>query len=181
MNERIAAFERDLRAKLEDPRGALRWVKPEQFHLTLKFLGDCAEDRLSKLRLTLEEIARSHSSFGLSFDGVGFFKSGSSLKVLWLGVSEGKALIKSLASELNEACSVIGFSREEKPFHPHLTLARSKESFPVRTIESIVREIPALTLSPVLIEKVSLIQSVLSPQGPHYTTLFRASLSAGPR
>ena len=172
MKERIGAFAQNLRAKLEDPRGALRWVKPEQFHLTLKFLGDCAEDRLSKLHLTIEEMARSHSSFGLSFEGTGFFKSGSSLKVLWLGVSEGKERVRSLADELNEACSAVGFQREEKPFHPHLTLARSKESFSARTLESIIKQCPIPPLGPILIEKVALIQSVLSPQGPRYTTLF---------
>jgi len=173
---RIAAFSKDLRAKTPDPKGTLRWVKLEQFHLTLKFLGDCAAPRLPGLRRALEETARGHSSFGLSFDGAGFFKSGATLKVLWLGVSEGKERVIRLAKDLNEACAGMGFPIENKPFHPHLTLARSKESFSARTLESITRQIPAPEPSPILIEKVSLIQSVLSPQGPHYTTLCQANL-----
>jgi len=179
VRSRIAAFAQDLRTKLADPKGVLRWVKPEQYHLTLKFLGNCADHQIAKLHHALEETARDHTSFGLSFEGAGFFKSGSSLRVLWLGVSEGKEKVSRLADDLNEACSVAGFPREEKPFHPHLTLARSKESFSARTIESIVRQIPSPALSPVLIEKVSLIESTLSPQGPHYTTLYRVPLSAG--
>ena len=158
----------------------MRWVNPAQFHLTLKFLGNCSDMQLSALRTALEETARGHPTFGLNFDGIGFFKSGSSLKVLWLGVSEGKERVKSLAIDLNEACSAFGFAQEVKPFHPHLTLARSKDSIAARTLESVLRQIPPPALGPVLIEKVSLIQSVLSPQGPHYTTLSRTALGAAP-
>jgi 2'-5' RNA ligase len=176
---RISTFVQELRVRIPDPAGAMRWANPDQFHLTLKFLGECQDDEVSKLHQALEQTVKNHTAFGLGLEGVGSFKSGRSLKVLWMGVSEGKERLVALAKDLNEACSAVGFPDEKKTYHPHLTLARSKESISARTLESIIRQMPLPAIGPTFIENVSLIQSVLSPTGAHYTTLCRVPFSAG--
>jgi 2'-5' RNA ligase len=170
----MEALSRDLMARIPDPQRAIRWVKPDQFHLTLKFIGECPDTSVAKLKEAMDQTARRHESFGLGFRRLGSFKSGQFLRVLWLGTEDGTEAAKALASDLEESCQAAGSPRDERPYHPHLTLARSKGPLPASMLDEIFAAINPKTIGPVFIEKLSLIQSILSPHGPRYTTLYTA-------
>lgn len=175
----METLSRDLMAKIPDPQHMIRWVKPGQHHLTLKFIGECPDAALAGLKEAMDQAAHRHGPFSLGFRKLGSFKSGLSLRVLWLGTEDGSEAAKILASDLEEACQAAAFPRDERPYHPHLTLARSKGPLPASILDKIFPAVNQKTIGPAVIEKLSLIQSILTPRGPRYTTLYRAPLHSG--
>ena len=176
----LESLSRDLMARIPDPQRLIRWVKPEQFHVTLKFIGECPEAALPRLREAMDQTARRHVPFSLTVRTLGSFKSGKSLRVLWLGTDDGTDAVKALAFDVEEACRTAGFPKDERPFHPHLTLARSKGPLPAPLLDKIYPIAHQRMIGPVLIHQISLMQSILSPQGPRYTSLYRVPLSSFP-
>lgn len=176
---RVEALARNVSARIPDPGCVIRWVNPEQLHLTLKFIGECPDAMLARLKEALDQTARRHAPFGLAFGQLGTFSSGKSLRVLWLGTEDGTEAAEALAGDLQEACHAAGFALEKRPYHPHLTLARSQKPFQLKALAKIFLEHPQETIGPARIDRLSLIQSVLSPQGPRYTTLCRVPLNSG--
>lgn len=117
IRQRIARF-------MDGVRGfapGARWVKPESLHVTLKFIGE-------KPATAVEEIKRALSSIRaepveLNFRGHGFFPTVNAARVFWIGIESGPKLAR-LATAVDEAVKAVGIAPEERPFSPHLTLAR---------------------------------------------------------
>ena len=105
--------------------GGLRWVPADNLHLTLRFLGNVEPERLERLAASLRGV--SFAPFGLGLDGVGSFGRSSAVRVVWLGVGEGQSQLASLAAEVEKRCADLGFEPEERPYNPHLTLARARD------------------------------------------------------
>jgi len=102
-----------------------RWARTEGLHVTLKFIGETSEERVEQIKSELNKV-RSQP-FLVKFDGVGFFPGERSPRVFWIGVEGGLAL-EQLASTIDEYLSKLGFQKEDRAYHPHLTLARSGSS-----------------------------------------------------
>lgn len=105
----------------------LRWVPPENLHLTLRFLGSTAEDTLEEVRRRLRAVRRP--AFELALDGLGTF-GGSRPRVVWLGLEQGVEDARLLAEEAERACVEAGLEPEPRGFRAHLTLARARERRP---------------------------------------------------
>lgn len=101
----------------------VRWVVPSQLHLTLRFIGDIGEEEV--LRLLQELSSIRFGNFSLQLLGTGYFQSRGLPRILWAGVSESKHLAK-LQEEIEKACIVSGALPDNRPFSPHLTVARIK-------------------------------------------------------
>src|SRR6266704_1162581 len=97
-----------------------RWARPEGLHVTLKFVGEVNDARVHEMTTALSTVKAA--SFQVSFQDVGFFPNPKSPRVFWIGVKGGKAL-PQLAATVDAALGKLGFAREEKDYHPHLTLA----------------------------------------------------------
>ena len=106
----------------------LRLVNPEGVHLTLKFLGNVDRSLLPALTDALHAVGEGAAPFALQLSGVGAFPNPRSPRVLWAGVLGDTESLTALASRVDDTCSTLGFSRERRPFSPHLTLARVRES-----------------------------------------------------
>lgn len=102
------------------------WVKPGNIHLTLKFLGDTDPDRIPGIQYTLTETLASYTRFQLLLDSVGVFPDTKNPRVLWLGLKDGEGALKTLQTDIEKALESIGFPKEQRPFSPHVTLARIK-------------------------------------------------------
>ena len=100
-----------------------RAVRPENWHLTLRFLGDTPPERRDRLRGELEGSSLG-SAFALGFGGLGAFPRAERARVLWLGVEQGAAELGELAQQVESAVRRVGFAPETKPFRAHLTLSR---------------------------------------------------------
>jgi len=139
-----------------------RWVPPEQNHLTLRFIGDVEAQQLAGIKKALA--ALHFARFMLELHGVGHFPPGRRPpRVLWLGISENRALFE-LQQRIELGLLEAGVPPEERPFSPHLTLARLKEpqGFAVASFEERHR---SLHYPPVTVAEFVLFSSVLTPKG----------------
>ena len=99
-----------------------RWARVEGLHVTLKFIGHVDDAVVEQIKAALSSIKAA--PFEVKFTGVGFFPNPNAARVFWAGVDGGDALPR-LASTIDAALEKLGFARETKPYHPHLTLART--------------------------------------------------------
>ena len=119
--ERLAPFLASCRALAP----GFRWVGPDSLHLTIRFLGRIDAGRLEELAAALR--ALTVKPFPASLEGVGTFGPLSAVRVVWLGLAAGSDDLAGLAGEVEARCAVAGFEPEDRPYHPHLTLARSRQ------------------------------------------------------
>jgi len=148
----------------------IKWVKFENLHITLKFLGEINEKKRQEILPVLEETGKSKRSFQMNLEGIGCFPHPGNPRVLWIGVKLGHELLIDIAGELEEKLSQFGF-KMEKRFHRHLTIGRIKKFCKVddilaRTYKSEVFPVTAITL----------FKSSLTPQGPIYEALEKFNL-----
>jgi 2'-5' RNA ligase len=150
--------------------GKLRLVKPEQQHLTLAFIGEVTEERGGRIVLAMDrEIPMS--PFRITFRQVEAFPGRGAPRVLVLAAAEGTERAVELQSYVAERLAAEGVAREERPFRPHLTLGRWRDSRPSDRPSSEIQTAVAVD-----VDQVTLFQSRLSPAGPSYTRLAVARL-----
>lgn len=154
-------------AQLRRELAGARWVRPEQLHLTLAFLGEVAEERLEQLTAALGSIR--YQPFALQFDRLGCFPNQRHPRVVWIGLQPNPEL-QRLAQAVQAAVTACGISLEERPFHPHITLARLKQADP-RQLAALLTQQPALP--EVAVATFLLFQSRLSVQGAEHRVLRR--------
>lgn len=105
---------------------AFRLIGPQKLHLTLKFLGNVAEDDLSRVAQALEPLRGRHEPFEVSTSGFGAFPSERKARILWAGVGEGSGPLRAVARSVDDLLEPAGFRREQRPYVPHLTLGRAR-------------------------------------------------------
>jgi len=165
VRKNLAALIAELRA-IAPPA---KWVRAQNLHVTLKFIGEVPAEKLEVIRGALSK-ARSDSLIRLDFRGLGFFPNERNPRVFWAGI-EASANLKMLASEIESGLEKIGIAREQRPFSPHLTLARFEmrklpEKLRVAIQENAKREFGAFKA-----KQFHLIESKLKPSGAQYTTV----------
>lgn len=156
--------------------GNVRWLPPENVHLTLKFLGEIPETEIPALTPALGAACAEHAAFELALSGAGAFPSKKRARVLWVGVGEGSQALRELAGTVEEALASLGFAREKRPFHPHATVGRARGE-EVRLGES-ERETGIGSLR-FRVEAVDLVQSRLSKEEAVYSTVASFPLGTG--
>jgi 2'-5' RNA ligase len=146
------------------------WVKKENLHLTLKFLGETSIDQLEQLKKRLAENLTGEVTFPFSLSGAGAFPNLNRPRVLWVGVTEGKERLANLAQKMEQATVPLGFAPEERGFSAHLTLGRVKDS---RLSGGLLGQLSscAFEAKNVIVSEVVLFQSELAPGGSIYTPL----------
>lgn len=157
------------------PRGAVRWVRPEQIHLTLRFLGDTPVAQLPAIGAAMDAVAAGASPMALRLSGVGCFPNARRPRVIWVGLSGDEARLAALKAALDERLAALGFPPDDKPFRAHLTLGRVKDERSAAGIDWAI-DVPPLELPA---EAIHLIESQLRPDGPVYTERHVSRFSAG--
>jgi 2'-5' RNA ligase len=157
---------------------AVRWVRSENIHLTMKFLGDCEPARLEKINRALRPELEGLPSFDLNVGGFGVFPAINHPRVFWCGLSCTPALI-NLYEKVELVCASSGFQREHRPFSPHLTLGRGNERaapHELREIAAAIQKISGQPIGVVRVDGLTAFQSQLSPGGSIYTPLHKIPL-----
>lgn len=165
IRERYAGLIREFRAIAPQ----VKWVRPEHLHITLKFLGKTPPEKLDALRQVLADV-RSPDPAKLNFLGLGFFPNERRPRVLWAGV-EASANLKPLAAEVDRAAQRLGFPLDERPFTPHLTLARFDPPGIAPKLLAVIRAKSAENFGALTATGFDLIESKLKPSGAEYTTV----------
>ena len=105
---------------------AFRLIGSEKLHLTLTFLGNVAEDDLSRVKQALEQLRGRHEPFEVETSSFGAFPSERKARILWAGVGEGSEQLRVVAQSVDDLLEPVGFGREKRSYVPHLTLGRSR-------------------------------------------------------
>lgn len=156
----------------------LRWVKPENIHLTLKFLGDTNIDDIAKIKaLTFESIA-SYGPLSLRVKGVGVFPGIKRPRVVWLGISGELEALFEIQKRLEMGLAGLGFAKENRPFKGHLTLGRVKGRVDPKKLGDALIAYQGFRSEAFNVDHIVFYQSELTPTGAVYTELAKAPLSA---
>lgn len=175
---RVAANISALRARVEQsaPHARLTWITEERLHLTVRFIGEVepplAERIISALRPPLPL-----PPFTLGFGPLGAFPPKGAPRVIWIGIADGRDAVIRVESAIGERLLGLRIPKEDRPYSPHLTLARVREPAGLRA-SSLFEELspdPGQTF----VDAITLFQSKLSPKGPTYTVLERTPLRDG--
>ncbi|MEM2282766.1 MAG: RNA 2',3'-cyclic phosphodiesterase [Candidatus Hadarchaeales archaeon] len=150
-------------------------VEFENMHVTLKFLGEIEDSKGGEVMTLLRSACTGFKSFELSFKGVGAFPSLEGMRVLWVGVEEGRESLVSLAKTIDSKLATLGFPRE-KDFVPHLTIGRVKSVIRKRELLSVMEGLRTEEFGKTKVESVELMRSTLTTRGPIYSSLGRVSL-----
>lgn len=163
------------RAHRAAPHAKLTWVSPDRMHLTLRFIGEVDETQGAKIIGALRE-ALALAPFTVRWEGLGAFPPRGAPRVLWVGVASGRDALIDAEDQVSARLETLGISREDRPYSPHLTLARVRE--PAGLKAGPLFEKLDGSLGETRVEAVTLFQSHLSPKGPSYVTLQQTRLSA---
>jgi 2'-5' RNA ligase len=150
----------------------VKWVEPENIHLTLKFLGNVGTKDAKKIGELLEKDFSLKKSFKVTLDRLGCFPSLHSPRVLWAGFEDSKDNSKNIARHLDNSLNGLGFDKETKEFQLHATLGRFRSP---RNKIAFIEQIERLNLRfkpyDVLLDNITLFESRLSPKGASYSIL----------
>jgi 2'-5' RNA ligase len=158
---------------------AIKPVRAELMHLTLAFLGWTPDEQLDAVVAAARSAASGQRAFELSFAGAGRFPATGRPRVVWLGIGEGQAALATLAARVVAELRAAELKFDDRPFAPHLTLARVRDeaSGPeARTIAAAVEAVAVPDLR-TTVDRIAVVESVLSPKGPRYTA--RAEVPLG--
>lgn len=159
----LGAASRRLAAQL--PQGSVRWVRPELIHLTLRFLGDTAVARLPAIAAALDELSARHAPHTLTLSAVGCFPNCKRPRVIWAGLDGRLAPLQALKRDLDAVLVPLGWEAEDRPFQPHLTLGRVKDS---RLLQGVAWQTDVEPVA-VPVTAVVLMESELTRSGPVYS------------
>jgi len=148
-----------------------RWSRPEGIHLTLKFLGEIADERIREVTEALTQLT-PFESFSVAVKGFGFFPDARRPRVFWVGL-EAPAALGELANRVESCLEKLGFAREQRPFTPHLTLARFKVPRPQPALQALLAQRGELFLGRFEASEFYLFESKLSPHGAEYRKMAR--------
>ena len=148
------------------------FIRKENFHLTLKFIGEEEPNEIEKIKESMDKVARYQNKFELYFNNMGYFPR-RNMKIIWVGLKANEGL-NQLYTNLEQTLEDKGFSKEERSFTPHITLGRQiilKEEFNKLTEKIIIENIP------IPVNKISLMESSRVNGELTYTSIYESKLS----
>jgi 2'-5' RNA ligase len=158
----------------------VRWVPADNLHLTLKFLGDVSSTNLQFVTQMLSREADQHPSFSMEISGIGAFPNPRRPRVIWIGI-HAREVLPALYHGLETATTRLGYPPEERPFSPHLTIGRVKQTVSPADLQRIRAALKATNigqLGKADVTAVYLMKSDLKPTGSEYSRLFSAPLKS---
>jgi len=152
-------------------QGDIRWVRPEGIHLTLKFFGYVSEADIANISQVVKNNTVNIKPFMLNIRRVGVFPSVNRARVLWLGMDGDIDVLIRLQKEIDIELQGYGFEMENRPFSPHLTLARIKEPKGLIGLAKIMEKSEEYVAGSFSVDGLNLFKSTLTPKGAVYTKL----------
>jgi RNA 2',3'-cyclic 3'-phosphodiesterase len=170
----------ELIQRLRASRADVKWVEPPNMHLTLKFLGDVLAANTAAVCAAVTEVAQGFAPLSLSFRGAGAFPDANRPRTVWLGLERGAQELSELALTLEEMLADLGYPKEDRSFHPHLTLGRVRNAGPaLKELTHFIRENAEFDAGVTEVREVIVFASHLDRAGPTYEALGRAPLGGG--
>ncbi len=155
--------------------GPVKWVKPENIHLTLRFLGETDESLVGKIKTEIDTVAAAHARVQTSISRLGGFPNLNRPRVIWVGIEHNLELLSKMARQMELRARTLRFDKESRAFKAHLTLGRVRQP---QGLEGLTQALDKYVLEeiPVMFDRIVLFKSTLTPQGPIYDRLHEAAL-----
>lgn len=166
-----------LQEKLAEAGSAVKWVEPENLHVTLLFLGEVDDRDVPAVCRVVAEQTLEHPSFRLSIERVGCFPNLRRPRILWIGVGAGTQELCAVHDSLEPPLLELGcYRREERKYTPHITLGRVKSDRPADKLAAALAQHAGWQGGEITVNEILVMSSELTPRGPNYTVLSRAKL-----
>jgi 2'-5' RNA ligase len=162
--------------ELKGQKADVRWVRGEGIHLTLRFLGEIDNRKIDAVKEAIERSVRGKSCFYMRLKGTGVFPGFNKPRVLWVAVEES-AQLRQLYENLQKELEKVGFEKEKREFHPHITLGRVKSTRDIQNLLKKLRRYKEREFGKIYVDRVVLMQSILKPEGAEYREIFSAKLN----
>lgn len=159
------------------PQAQASWSRAESIHLTLKFFGNIEQDQVERLSAAASRVTRRYSPFQIGLGGSGIFPPRGTPRVLWIGVNDPSGQFADMQQQFEIECAKEGFPKDERAFHPHLTLARIRKPPGSRTLAESHKGIEFEPVE-VSVSELLLFRSELSSEGSKYTIISRHGFEA---
>ena len=155
----------------------INWVKPDNIHLTLKFIGSTPNEDIPKIIDAVGDMLKNHKSFTMDFNRTGIFGSRYAPRVLWLGMQNTPQELYDLEEDTLKAFDNIGYLRDRQNFVPHITLGRIKELCEKQYFQKIVSGIEQKSYIKQEVNEIILFQSILRPEGAVYKEIKKFAMN----
>jgi 2'-5' RNA ligase len=149
----------------------LKLLKPENIHITVRFLGNITEDMVNRISSEMQQIV--FKPFNAEIHGIGAFPSTKSPRVIWAGIRSGADEARSVFQQLEPRLGGLGFKREPRGFNPHITVGRVRSRRNRGALVECLGSLAARDFGVLKVSCVKLKKSVLTPRGPVYSTLVK--------
>ena len=154
----------------------IRWVRSENIHLTLKFLGDVEAVKVGEIAEAISKTVKGYTPISLKAKGIGVFPGIKRPRVLWVGLTGQLEALVRLQKTLDENLKLLGFPGEKRPFKGHLTMGRIKERIDVKKFGDVLMAFRRFESETFTAGRLILYKSELKPSGALYTEMASASL-----
>ena len=168
VRQRVLAHADHLRDRA--PTVQASWTRMDNIHLTLKFFGNLVPEIISKISKATDEVARHFSPITVSIEGCGAFPKHGPPRVLWIGLKDPSDRLVDLQKEFERECARAGFVKEDRGFHPHLTVARLRNPQGARSLAEIHKE-TGFDIAEFTVTALTIFRSELSSKGSKYSVL----------
>ena len=158
------------------PHAHASWSRETNIHLTIKFLGNVDVDRVPSVSAAASRAVKDIQPFPISISETGSFPKGGTPRVLWIGIQDPTESLGVLHSNLERECDAEGFPKEDRSFHPHLTIARIRNPAGARELAQTHKRLQFEPVE-VVVSGLVVISSELSSKGSRYTPLSRAAMT----
>jgi RNA 2',3'-cyclic 3'-phosphodiesterase len=166
----------ECQTSLKKHHAEVSWVKPENIHLTLLFLGEIHPNLVEKVGQCLEDIIPTQPQFTCEIAGTGVFPNPKRARVLWIGVTQGKEPVIQLQSVIEKSLDKLNIPKEDRAFHPHLTLGRVRSPKNLDIVVDDLLQQSKMSCGTLSVTQVTLFSSKLSPTGAIYAPLKQIAL-----
>jgi 2'-5' RNA ligase len=166
----LSDLQQQLQSGIDVKKSDLKWVNPQNMHLTLKFLGEIEDAKVVEICNIVKAAADRHKSFELDIESVGHF-GGKSARVLWVGTGKGGENLLELQKDIEKSLALAGWPEETREFSGHLTLCRIRKPAAGVNLARVSEDYKDFKLGTIQADSVSVYQSQLKPTGPVYTVL----------
>lgn len=162
--------------QLRELTDEVRWVATDDLHVTLKFLGQITEDDVVQLSRRMSDWSARVPTHQLDVRGLGAFPTATSPRTIWAGTGDGQDHLRLLADAIEDGCARMGFRRESRRFHPHVTLGRRKGNSNAKALADAIRAGVELDFGATSVSDLQLVSSNLRRAGPEYVSLATSPL-----
>ncbi len=174
----------NIQAELKKALLPVRWEPPEKLHITMKFLGDLTPQQLEELSRHLPDAVKNFSSFEITLVQAGCFPSKRAPRIFWVGSEQNaNATLVECFQTIESACAALGFAKDERPFHPHITLGRTKgivsNGLPNSNgVFNLIKTLESITFEPLKFRcaEIAVMKSTLTQRGSFYQNVINIPL-----